>query len=441
MPPPTSWTPPSAGLRVEPFRGVRYAPGRVADLAAVTSPPYDVVDADEAGRLERLDPHNVVHLILPRASSGDTGSRYESARRMLDDWLADGTLLADDGPSLYVYEQTPVGGTPHVGILAGVGVAPADEAAILPHEHVMPGPIADRFDLMRATRANLEPILLAYCGGDRDDARRGGGGARQLIERVLDMPALIDVVAEDGSRHRIWHTGDAEDHRAVSHDLAHRTALIADGHHRYATYRRLCAAAAGDRGDRPGPWGVGLALLVDTAAYPLSLAAIHRVVAGLAPDVAAERVVGAFTVTEVTGSLAHLVEQLRYAGRAATAIAFGDGNRWWLAHSPREDAVTAAMADQPESWARLDVAIVSRLVLGRLWDVDDARTTCHHSADGAVNAARREAGTAVLLNPPTFEQVAEVVAGGAMMPRKSTSFGPKPRSGFVLRLVEDGALP
>ena len=47
------------------------------------------------------------------------------------------------------------------------------ERVVLPHEDVMPGPVADRLELMRATRANLEPILLVY---------EGGGGTAAVID-------------------------------------------------------------------------------------------------------------------------------------------------------------------------------------------------------------------------------------------------------------------
>ena len=43
---------PSAdGLVLQPFRGLRYAEG--IDLRAVTSPPYDVIDADGVAALEQ----------------------------------------------------------------------------------------------------------------------------------------------------------------------------------------------------------------------------------------------------------------------------------------------------------------------------------------------------------------------------------------------------
>lgn len=54
------------GLELTPFRGLRYDPDRVGSLAAVTSPPYDVVvRPDGLLHLESADPYNIVRLILP----------------------------------------------------------------------------------------------------------------------------------------------------------------------------------------------------------------------------------------------------------------------------------------------------------------------------------------------------------------------------------------
>ncbi|WP_031099216.1 DUF1015 family protein, partial [Streptomyces sp. NRRL S-15] len=64
------------GLRLIPFRGLRYVPERVGSLAAVTSPPYDVVvRPDGLHHLESADPHNIVRLILPQAGTATARHR------------------------------------------------------------------------------------------------------------------------------------------------------------------------------------------------------------------------------------------------------------------------------------------------------------------------------------------------------------------------------
>ena len=78
------------------------------------------------------------------------------------------------------------------------------------------------------------------------------------------------------------------------------------------------------------------------------------------------------------------------------------------------------------------------LLLERVWQVSDAtrRVGYLHDAAGAVRAARRAAGVAVLMRPVDVADVLALAADGERMPRKSTSFGPKPRTGLVLRLLD-----
>ena len=71
------------GLDLTPFRGLRYDPDRVANLADVMSPPYDVVvRPDGLHHLESADPHNIVRLILPQ--DGSPAARNERAAATLD---------------------------------------------------------------------------------------------------------------------------------------------------------------------------------------------------------------------------------------------------------------------------------------------------------------------------------------------------------------------
>ncbi|MGH8940338.1 MAG: DUF1015 domain-containing protein, partial [Actinomycetes bacterium] len=209
MPTPSASAPADRGLVVSPFRGVRFAAERVRDLAAVTSPPYDVVDAESAAHLEELDPHNVVRLILPRDDAGNGSGRYRHAADRLSSWLTDGTLRRDEQPAFYVYEQSTIGMLQR-GLLAAVDLRDPEERVVLPHEDVMAGPVADRLELMRATAANLEPILLVY---------DGGGQAASVVDQVADGPPLVDATTEDGIRHRMWASEDRDVQAQVAADL------------------------------------------------------------------------------------------------------------------------------------------------------------------------------------------------------------------------------
>ena len=69
---------------IRPFRALRYDRSTIGDPALVVAPPYDVIGAAEADRLEARHPANVVRLDLPREQLGDEpDDRYRRAARTL----------------------------------------------------------------------------------------------------------------------------------------------------------------------------------------------------------------------------------------------------------------------------------------------------------------------------------------------------------------------
>jgi uncharacterized protein (DUF1015 family) len=417
-----------------PFRGIRYARDRVSGIANVTSPPYDVISGGILDRLRAADPHNVVRLILP----GEDADSSQAAARLLREWLSAGVLIRDRMPALYLYEQSDTASSwLQRGIIALVRLGSPESAGILPHEGVMPGPVAGRRELMKATRANLEPIFLIYDGEQASDG--DVATATDVIDHVAAQRApLVTITTEDGVTHRLWRLGDPGEQAAIAADLAGRRALIADGHHRYAAYLDLQAEMRAS-GAGAGPWDYGLAFLVDSEEYPPRLGAIHRVLPGLPPERAAELAKAAFSVQELPAdlSLEEAQEQLTAAGAEGTAFLLAGGPGFRLLTHPDPVQVAASMpAGVSAAWRSLDASVLQQLLLGRLWGITDSErdVLIDHDAANAVRAVSGDAGgTAVISNPVSFGAVVEIAANGERVPRKSTSFGPKPRTGLVLR--------
>ncbi|MCC9708501.1 DUF1015 domain-containing protein [Streptomyces sp. MNU76] len=424
---PAEETPAGSGLELTPFRGLRYDPDRVGSLAAVTSPPYDVVvRPDGLLHLESADPHNIVRLILPQAST--PGARDEQAADTLRRWLADGVLAADAEPGLYVYEQAD-GTILQRGLIGALRLSEPSAGVVLPHEDVIPHVIADRAALMRATGTNMEPLLLTYRG---DGA---GAGATAVVERTTERAPLLATTTEDGFSHRLWTVTDPADLAEIQSDLARHQALIADGHHRWATYLRLRTEHPS-----PSPWDYGLVLLVDTARYPLRVRAIHRLLHQLPLPDALTALDGLFRVRRLDVPLPEALEAL--ADAAATGNAFvlaGDGS-FHLVDRPHPDLLARTIpADRPPAWRTLDATVLHATLLDHVWHIPEdspAHVAYIHDTAATVEKAERDGGTAVLMHPVREEVVRELARQGVTMPRKSTSFGPKPASGLVLRVLE-----
>ncbi len=439
-----------AGLELAPFRGVRYAPEQVSGLAEVTSPPYDVIGQDTAQQLRDADPHNIVRLILPRQDPGRPGEEYHHAARLLADWQRERILVTGDRPALYVYEQRRSGGAGgdtgvlQRGLIGAVRLAPPAARIVLPHEDVMPGPVRGRRQLMEATQANLEPIFLLYEGGRAGDGPRAGGPASAATRIAGQVAAagtpVLSADTGDGIRHTLWAVTDPAALAEIAADLAPRQALIADGNHRYAAYLQMQA----DRraaGGGAGPWDYGLALLVDGDAFAPEIGAIHRVLPGLRPAEAVERAKAGFSVRAMPGGPARLpaaLEALAAAGHDRPAFLVAGQGQVHLLTDPDPVQLEAAMpVGRSAAWRRLSAAVLQEYLLAALWGIQDdeqgVRVVHHDAARAIAEADASPGGTAVIGNPLRAADVYAVAAGGERLPRKSTSFAPKPRTGLILR--------
>jgi uncharacterized protein (DUF1015 family) len=414
-----------AGLSLQAFRAVRPAVDSER-LGRLLCPPYDVIDDSLRAALLAADDDNAVAVILPLESDGP--DRYAAAAQRLTKSVDDGLYAVDEVPALYVYEMTDAAGAATRGLLGAVELRDPADGIILPHENTMAGPVADRLALMTATEANLEPIYLVY---------DGGGAASRVVREVENTPPIAEARTFDGITHRLWAITDPDVHAAVAQDLAGRRALIADGHHRYATYRELQARYDAERG--PGPWDRGLTLLVDSSSYGPQVHAIHRVLIGVPLDLALERLDGWVKVSTVDDPRQGLEQAESTSGFAAV---LADADRVYLI----EDVdgrlrKSAALPGDVSALADLDVSVLHRAVVSNILGLDDTVATVGyaHTIDEALNTASLTGGTAVLLRATPVAAVAAVAAEGGRMPRKSTLFTPKPASGLVMRRFVDEA--
>lgn len=409
------------GLDVAPFVATRYAdPAR---LPVLTSPAYDLIDPAQRERLMESDEHSIVHLTLPTFGADD-------AARRLAQWRRDGVLRVDAEPALFVYDLTdPTAepGIPHTstrGWVGAVGLPGPGSDAVSPHEATVPAAVADRLALLAATHADLEPIVLTHDGPP--------AAADELAHSYAHGgDPIVDLLDEDGVRHRLWAVTDPAHVAAVRADLAGRRAVIADGHHRWASYLGYRRRQSG-----AGPWDRGLALLVPTGQHGPRVRSIHRVVPGLPLARAVDGATAAFRVTD-TPPLTAADADRALADAPDTLVLLTDGTRWARLTDPdRPGLLAVAPPGRATAWRDLDVALVDVGLVEDLWAVGPD-VLLRHSAASAIATAAATGGTAALVRPTPAATVLDLAARGVLMPRKSTLFVPKPRTGLVLRCLVD----
>jgi len=406
---------------VAPFRGERYASRD--RLSALVAPPYDVISKEDRARYAALDPHNIVHLILPEAPGG--GDRYGHAATQLAAWRESGVLRSDAADSVYVVAQDyvlPSGERrTRTGMFAAVRAEPFATRRVRPHEQTHSAPKADRLALLRATRTSLESIFLLAPDPDR-------ALARALTQAASGAPAARAEL--DGVDMRLWVVSG--DRAAELARVAGRAQLyIADGHHRYETAVAYAQATPG--ADRV------LAFVVSAGDPGLAILPTHRIIFGSGRD--APKLLDGWRRWFDVGRVAPCmdrVERLAELGRQGTAciVAFPGAYDVTLVLKRGVSLDDAPGLGKSPAIRALDVARVEALVVQHILGADPATPSLAYTPDprAAFDAVRNgKAAAAVLLNPTKVDEVFAVADAGEVMPPKSTYFVPKVPSGLVLR--------
>lgn len=439
---------------VLPFNGIRYNPDKIADGALVTTPPYDVISPEEQSAFYARHPNNVIRLILGQAETGDTDTNNPHTRSAdhFRAWMSEGVLKKDAAPSLYLKAITYLAGQETItrfGLIARVGVEPFEKRVILPHERTFSKVRSERLELMKATHCNFCPIFSLY----PDD-----GNILSALENAVDKAAPdADFTDEKGHRHRLWQITDPMLHDQVTAAMQDKRLFIADGHHRYETalnYRQHLAATDPGFNDRH-PANYVMMYLCSMSDPGLIILPAHRLLKAVSPDDMQNAMVKAgdyFDITDFT-----FTEDTRKAVESAFLDALAAGSdRHAIGIYAHRAPVFHLLTLKPGVMARLfsdeldpalqqlDVTVLTRLVFMKILGFDQARlddaTRIGYASQADQALAAIDGGSfdvAFILNATKIEQVQEVAQKGLIMPRKSTYFFPKVRSGLVMsHLIE-----
>jgi uncharacterized protein (DUF1015 family) len=439
---------------IAPLRGYRYNQEVVPDLAAVVTPPYDVISPAAQEIYYRRHPYNMVRLILENREPGDTEEHnwFTRAAEELRAWREQRILLRDPQPALYDYEidysELPGLTKTRQGFICLVRLQEFSHGSIRPHERTFAATKSERLKLMCACNANLSQIFALY--PDPADVVRG-----QLRVGREERPVMA-FADEAGIRHRLWRVTAPEVIKGVAALMEEKPLFLADGHHRYETalaYRELMRAKYHDRGEKAS-FNYVLMYLASMNQDGLTILPTHRLF-GRLPEFQLDSFLEAagryfevepfpFDSARREQVLESFLASLRGAGsRHFVGLYTAEAGAFVLLKL-RADVDSRAWRDHlPGPLHHLDVVVLTELVLKRLLRVDEKtlgdERQIHYSHDGREAVRLVDSGAyqvAFLINPTRVDQVQEVASAGLIMPHKSTYFYPKVIDGSVLHLLD-----
>jgi uncharacterized protein (DUF1015 family) len=381
---------------------------------------------------------------LPADAPGQPGSRYQRAAQTLAAWRQEGVLRPDPRPAYYLSETHFAYADQSLrrrDLLAALGLEPWASGAVLPHEHTMAGPKADRLELLRATHVNLSPIWVL--------ARDQSPALAQAWADAESRPPDIAFAWRE-EEHRVWRVDDPSVTRHIEAEFAASGPLyIADGHHRYETSLAFAAEAG-----QALPGASAMLAAITWAEDPGLLALpTHRLLSEVDSNLTLEELETRWADVfhteyypvwdeappeQVDALMRQLASQARVAPTFGV-LGLGQHDLFGVLEVRGRSVPPERLpADRSAAWKALDVALLHTLLVDPLIDESGrARedvlryTRDPHEAFSAVRDGSARA--AFFLNPTPVQQVLAVADARDRMPEKSTYFYPKPPAGLVIR--------
>lgn len=406
-------------MRLRSFQGLVPVPQHAAAVAAV---PYDVVNREESYALAHDKPLNLLHvdraeIDLPLSVDPYAPEVYAKAKENLEKLVADGVLVREQAPSLYLYHQT-IGSHSQTGLVGVCHTEDYEQDVIKKHEKTRPDKEDDRTRLVDSLSGNTGPIFLTYRGQPEIDA---------IIQGHMQAHAADhDFTAPDGVRHQSWRL-PAESCQKLEALFASQVpaSYIADGHHRAASAYRVSRLRRERNAAHTGAEDYNWFLCVLFPGNELNILPYNRAVKdlnGRSTEAFLAEISQIFTVTPTS------VKAPAEGSRASMYLA-----GQWYDLSWKVDA-GASVIDQ------LDVSVLQDRLLKPVLGIDDPRTSKRIDFIGGIRGTDEleklvnsgEHAVAFSLYPVTVDQLMAISDANEIMPPKSTWFEPKLRSGLFI---------
>ncbi len=410
-------------VTVKPFRGVRYNLEK-ALLKNVVSPPYDVISEEEKEAYKTKSPYNVVKLILPEGEE-----KYVNASKIYNQWKSERVLIKDETPSYYVYEQEyQYEGKKYVrtGFIGLLKLEKFGTGKVFPHEKTLAGPKKDRFELMKACKANFSQIFGLYMDKENE------------LEKVFsnakkDMP-VASAVDDEGVKNTLWIIQEQDIVDKISRFMSNKSIFIADGHHRYETalnLRDFFRKQNNDSPDEVRPYDFVMMMFVNFYDEGLKIFPTHRVVD---LDESSDE-------KELLKKLKNyfdmeMLEESNYRNflkrdNHCNIVMLIDDKYYGL--SIKDDNYEKLHP----IYRKVDTYILQELIFKGVLGISEERLlnkegiTFVQSEEEVKKIVRKKKAVGFIMNGIPIDVVREISESGNVMPQKSTYFYPKLQTGLV----------
>lgn len=415
---------------IHPFKAIRPAKEYQDKIPSL---PYDVMNRKEAKKMAEGNPMSFLHVVRAEINFPDdvdmySQEVYDKSKEVLDDFVAQGALIQDEKPKLYIYRQI-MDGRVQTGLVACASVDEYLSGDIKKHEKTLEAKQQDRTNHFDTANANTAPIFLTYRHRDTID---------EIIRDYIKFhKPTYNFTTEDDITHIGWVIEEDDIIDRIVKEFQDVDALyIADGHHRSAS-----AVSVGEKRRKEFPdagpeaeFNYFMAVIFpDRDLFVMDYNRLVKDLNGNTKEEFMDKIKKNFDVREV----AKEEEPFRPMAKAHYGM-YLDGK--WYELKAHDELLNT---DDPVEL--LDVQILQKNVLDPILDIKDPRTSDRIDFVGGIRglqelADRVDSGdfaVAFSMFPTSMDELLGIADAGKIMPPKSTWFEPKLRSGLFVHSLED----
>lgn len=412
---------------VKSFKGLRPDP-KFAERVA--SPPYDVLNSEEAREMVNDNPYSFLHVVKPEVDVDPSIDLYDDrvynmGKQSLNKLIKEGILIQDKEESFYIYSQE-MGDHSQIGLVAVASVDEYQEGKIKKHENTRLAKEKDRAKHIKVLNAQAGPVFLTYREDEEIDS---------LIEDAMSRKPVYDFTADDGIKHTFYVINDEGIKKSIKSAFGKLDCLyVADGHHRSAAAARVRDERRAKENEYSGKEEYNYFLTVIFPHNQMYIMDYNRVVNGLnglSKEDYVKRIKDGFDVEEWSErGKPFKPEKIHNFGM------YLDGK--WYHLSAKHGTF-----DGDDPVESLDVSILQENLLRPILGIEDPRKDRRISFVGGMRGLGElerlvdsvEYTVAFSMYPTSIEQLMAIADAGKVMPPKSTWFEPKLRSGLITHLL------
>lgn len=408
---------------IRPFSALRPKKEYASAVAAL---PYDVMNSEEAREKVKELPYSFLHvdkaeIDLPVGTDIYSDAVYAKAAENLKKLMSDGICVLDSKKNLYIYRQT-MGDVVQTGVVGCASVDDYLNGVIKRHELTRADKEEDRIRHVDTCDANTGPIFLAY----REKAE-----INAVLDKYTALAPEYDFISDGGVRNEVWVVEDEADIKTLVDGFARIPSLyIADGHHRAASAVKVALKRRAVHPDYTGDEEFNYFLAVYFRSNDLKILDYNRLIKdlnGLSPEELLTKLGESFTVEAHDGAV-----------RPAKRHGFGmylDGK--WYSLTLKD-----GIADESDPVGSLDVSLLQKLVISRIFGIDDPRTDKRIDFVGGIRGlgelekrCGEDMRVAFSMYPTSLDELMRIADASQIMPPKSTWFEPKLLSGLFIHFL------